>query len=236
MLALRPCNLAPSSDLALDAWRKWYAGAASEGASGPAQPGRAGAAPSSLPSPPSSPPAASDSPPAFRTRFESDTAPGFEERHLLQAHLELQPTGLRVMLEQTSGEACAEENMQSSVWVAGVVLAKAMQRSSDVFPRGAGHWRGKRVLELGAGCGACGIQAQSGGTAAQNIFSRSSLHAPPVAALAPQRCHTLGRAQCAEREDCAVRGSLRGRARFGGGGKGGGKGGEEGPWECRRHI
>jgi predicted nicotinamide N-methyase len=34
-----------------------------------------------------------------------------------------------------------------------------MQLPSGIFPPGQPFWQGKRVLELGAGCGACGIVA-----------------------------------------------------------------------------
>ena len=90
----------------------------------------------------------------MRTSFSSDTADSYSERHLIPALLELQPSGVTLTLEQSSGETCAEESMQSSVWVAAVVLCELMQRPCAAFPTGVGHWRGKRVLELGAGCGA----------------------------------------------------------------------------------
>ena len=90
----------------------------------------------------------------MRTSFSSDSAASYSERHLIPALLELQPSGVTLTLEQSSGETCAEESMQSSVWVAAVVLCELMQRPCAAFPTGVGHWRGKRVLELGAGCGA----------------------------------------------------------------------------------
>jgi len=56
-------------------------------------------------------------------------------------------------------QVCEAESMQSSVWVAAAVLAEAMQRPCVAFPGGGAYWEGKQVLELGAGCGACGIVA-----------------------------------------------------------------------------
>jgi len=113
----------------------------------------------------------------MRTSFSSDTAASYSERHLIPALLELQPSGVTLTLEQSSGETCAEESMQSSVWVAAVVLCELMQRPCAAFPTGVGHWRGKRVLELGAGCGACGILAARCGA--------SSVHLTDLAPLLP---------------------------------------------------
>ena len=65
-------------------------------------------------------------------------------------------SSIHLELEQTSGETIEGESMQSAVWNAGWALSNAMQHP-DVFS--AGYWRDKNVLELGAGCGACGIMA-----------------------------------------------------------------------------
>ncbi|EOD37080.1 hypothetical protein EMIHUDRAFT_122462, partial [Emiliania huxleyi CCMP1516] len=99
----------------------------------------------------------------------------YSERHLIPALLELQPSGVTLTLEQSSGETCAEESMQSSVWVAAVVLCELMQRPCAAFPTGVGHWRGKRVLELGAGCGACGILAARCGASSVQLTDLAPL-------------------------------------------------------------
>ena len=76
----------------------------------------------------------------------------FHDRFVAAARLRFEPSGLEIVAEQSSGETKAEagETMQSAVWQAGVVLADCMQQPA-LFPDD--HWRGKRVVELGAGCG-----------------------------------------------------------------------------------
>jgi len=80
----------------------------------------------------------------------------FRERHIEPAELHFAESGLSLKLEQTAGEASPLETMQSSVWTGGCVLARAMQ-DCTLFP--AGFWEGKNVVELGSGCGACGLMA-----------------------------------------------------------------------------
>eukprot|EP00966_Prymnesium_polylepis_P314478 7266938-Prymnesium_polylepis.1 len=80
----------------------------------------------------------------------------FAERFETLARLQFAPSGVEVLAEQTTGEDSAEETMQSAVWMAGCVLADVMQQPSVFGPE---YWRGKRVLELGAGCGVAGLLA-----------------------------------------------------------------------------
>lgn len=63
---------------------------------------------------------------------------------------------IALSFEQTTGEADPEESMQSAVWDAAAVLADSMRQES-LFP--ASFWDGKVVLEVGSGCGVCGIAA-----------------------------------------------------------------------------
>ena len=86
----------------------------------------------------------------------------FQARFVAPARLEFAESGVGLELEQTSGEVHAGETMQSAVWNAGWALAGAMQHP-EAFEEG--HWRAKAVLEVGSGCGACGIMAARLGAA-----------------------------------------------------------------------
>jgi hypothetical protein len=77
----------------------------------------------------------------------------YTERFRSLARLVFEPSGLEVLAEQTTGEELPGESMQSAVWQAGCVLANVMQQPEHFAP---GFWHGKRVLELGAGCGVAG--------------------------------------------------------------------------------
>ena len=105
--------------------------------------------------------------------FEKDARNGgtYHERFLSPAAVSFPESGVSLVLEQTPGDS-EEESMQSALWSAGCTLAGAMQHP-DVF--GPGHWKGRTVLELGAGCGACGIMAAKLGAAATVCAAASSL-------------------------------------------------------------
>jgi len=81
----------------------------------------------------------------------------FAERFHQRVSLTLQPSGIRIVAEQTDGEQCDGEDMQSAVWDGAIQMASAMQ---DPLLFADGHWRRKQhVIELGAGCGVVGIAA-----------------------------------------------------------------------------
>ena len=89
--------------------------------------------------------------------FERDARNGgsFSARFLEPAVLSFTESGISLVLEQTPGDT-EEESMQSAVWSAACTLAGAMQHPAAFA---AGHWHGRTILELGSGCGACGIMA-----------------------------------------------------------------------------
>ena len=84
----------------------------------------------------------------------------YEERFIRPAVLEFQPSGIRLELEQSGGDSSGFDFDQVTVWPAGVVMARALQH-----PEIAIFIAGKRVLELGSGCGVAGLVAAAMGAA-----------------------------------------------------------------------
>lgn len=85
----------------------------------------------------------------------------FAERFTAAAHLHI--GNLQTLtIEQTDGEQIAGETEQATVWTAGCTLAHAL--AADLVP-----CAGKTVLELGSGCGLCGIVASLRGAAAVTL-------------------------------------------------------------------
>ena len=78
----------------------------------------------------------------------------YEERFIRPAVLEFQPSGIRLELEQSGGDSSGFDFDQVTVWPAGVVMARALQH-----PEMAISIAGRRVLELGSGCGVAGLVA-----------------------------------------------------------------------------
>ena len=77
----------------------------------------------------------------------------FHERFRGYAEISVHELGV-IRLEQTDGEQSAGEELQSTVWDAGVTLSNAI--AACWLPD---FWHGKRVVECGSGCGLCGIVA-----------------------------------------------------------------------------
>eukprot|EP00326_Haptolina_ericina_P039715 CAMPEP_0181232462 /NCGR_PEP_ID=MMETSP1096-20121128/35745_1 /TAXON_ID=156174 ORGANISM="Chrysochromulina ericina, Strain CCMP281" /NCGR_SAMPLE_ID=MMETSP1096 /ASSEMBLY_ACC=CAM_ASM_000453 /LENGTH=267 /DNA_ID=CAMNT_0023326757 /DNA_START=287 /DNA_END=1090 /DNA_ORIENTATION=+ len=98
----------------------------------------------------------------------------YTERFRSLARLVFEPSGLEVLAEQTTGEELPGESMQSAVWQAGCVLANVMQQFAP------GFWHGKRVLELGAGCGVAGLLAAKMG--AEMVYLTDLLPLVPLLA------------------------------------------------------
>ena len=84
----------------------------------------------------------------------------YEERFIRPAVLEFQPSGIRLELEQSGGDSSGFDFDQVTVWPAGVVMARALQH-----PAMAISIAGRRVLELGSGCGVAGLVAAAMGAA-----------------------------------------------------------------------
>ena len=85
----------------------------------------------------------------------------YAERFTRPAILEFQPSGIRLELEQSGGDGSGFEFDQVTVWPAGVVLARALQHPAVPIVA----LEGKRVLELGSGCGVAGLVASVMGAA-----------------------------------------------------------------------
>ena len=84
----------------------------------------------------------------------------YEERFTRPALLEFQPSGVRLELEQSGGDGSGFDFDQVTVWPAGVVMARALQHPSMAIAIA-----GRRVLELGSGCGVAGLMAHAMGAA-----------------------------------------------------------------------
>ena len=81
--------------------------------------------------------------------------------------------------------------MQSAVWAAASVLADTMQQPSHFAED---HWRAKSVVELGSGCGLCGLMAAA-------LGARRALltDLPPLLPLLRRNCDA-NRHVCGESE------------------------------------
>ena len=84
----------------------------------------------------------------------------YEERFTRPAVLEFQPSNIRLELEQSGGDGSGFDFDQVTVWPAGVIMARALQH-----PAMAIAIAGRRVLELGSGCGVAGLVAAAMGAA-----------------------------------------------------------------------
>ena len=82
----------------------------------------------------------------------------YEERFTRPAVLEFQPSNIRLELEQSGGDGSGFDFDQVTVWPAGVIMARALQH-----PAMAIAIAGRRVLELGSGCGVAGLVAAAMG-------------------------------------------------------------------------
>ena len=84
----------------------------------------------------------------------------YEERFTRPAVLEFQPSNIRLELEQSGGDGSGFDFDQVTVWPAGVIMARALQHPAMAIPIA-----GRRVLELGSGCGVAGLVAAAMGAA-----------------------------------------------------------------------
>ena len=93
----------------------------------------------------------------------------YADRFQKPALLEFQPSGIRLELEQSAGNTADHANFefdQATVWPAGEVLARALQHPDVFAPE---QLRGKRVLELGSGCGVAGLMAAALGAGSVSL-------------------------------------------------------------------
>ena len=96
---------------------------------------------------------------------------------------------MRLEVEQTEGDG--EDAMQSAVWAAASVLADTMQQPSHFAED---HWRAKSVVELGSGCGLCGLMAAALGASRVLLTDL-----PPLLPLLRRNCDA-NRHVCGESE------------------------------------
>jgi len=154
----------------------------------------------------------------------------YEERFIRPAVLEFQPSGIRLELEQSGGDSSGFDFDQVTVWPAGVVMARALQH-----PTMAISIAGRRVLELGSGCGVAGLVAAAMGAAHVSLTDLPAVL--PVLTRNAQRSGGRGSGDCASGDGGGGGGgggggmgggSSGGGSGSGGGGGGGGDGGDGG--------